>query len=291
MQVVYHLGAHCTDEDRLVRCLIKNRGFLGQSGIVVPSPMRYRPVFREMQSSLRGQPTASEVQEVVLDAVMDEDRAERLIFSHEFFLCVPSRVVSPQGFYAVAHRKLRALANIFPDSPAEFHLSIRNPATLIAELLAKAKHIPFEDLMGDADPLSLRWLPVIERCVNQNPDLKLVVWCNEDTPLIWPDVIRRVAGVAPDTPMDGDFDLIATLVGQEDLAAIQKAVAAAGVLKPADRRDVFATLLQRHVNPAALDFEINLPGWSQELVARMTEIYEADAAAIAAIPEIEFLAP
>ena len=28
MQIVYHLGAHATDDDRLVRALLKNRGTL-----------------------------------------------------------------------------------------------------------------------------------------------------------------------------------------------------------------------------------------------------------------------
>ena len=34
MRIVYHLGAHCTDEERLVRCLLKNRGLLAGQGIV-----------------------------------------------------------------------------------------------------------------------------------------------------------------------------------------------------------------------------------------------------------------
>ncbi len=38
MEIVYHLGAHCTDEDRLLRCLLKNRGILAQQGIIVPGP-------------------------------------------------------------------------------------------------------------------------------------------------------------------------------------------------------------------------------------------------------------
>ena len=36
MRIVYHLGAHCTDEDRLVRCLLKNRAVLAEAGIAVP---------------------------------------------------------------------------------------------------------------------------------------------------------------------------------------------------------------------------------------------------------------
>ena len=48
MRIVYHLGAHCTDEDRLVRCLLKNRATLAEQGIVVPAPTRYRKLLREI---------------------------------------------------------------------------------------------------------------------------------------------------------------------------------------------------------------------------------------------------
>ena len=47
MEIVYHLGAHCTDEERLLRCLLKNRGALSAQGIVVPGPARYRNLLRD----------------------------------------------------------------------------------------------------------------------------------------------------------------------------------------------------------------------------------------------------
>ena len=42
MRIVYHLGAHCTDDERLMRCLLKNRDVLSAQGIVVPGPSKYR---------------------------------------------------------------------------------------------------------------------------------------------------------------------------------------------------------------------------------------------------------
>jgi len=44
MQVVYHLGAHSTDEERLVRGLLRAKGPLAERGVIVPGPGRYRPV-------------------------------------------------------------------------------------------------------------------------------------------------------------------------------------------------------------------------------------------------------
>ena len=38
MRIAYHLGVHCTDEDRLVRTLHRNADMLAEQGIEVPAP-------------------------------------------------------------------------------------------------------------------------------------------------------------------------------------------------------------------------------------------------------------
>ena len=38
MRIAYHLGAHCTDDERLLRTLIANRALLADEGVVVPDP-------------------------------------------------------------------------------------------------------------------------------------------------------------------------------------------------------------------------------------------------------------
>ena len=38
MQIVFHLGAHCTDDGLLIRSILKNRAKLAAEGIGVPGP-------------------------------------------------------------------------------------------------------------------------------------------------------------------------------------------------------------------------------------------------------------
>ena len=38
MQVILHTGAHYTDEDRLMKCLLRNKGDFAKRGIAVPGP-------------------------------------------------------------------------------------------------------------------------------------------------------------------------------------------------------------------------------------------------------------
>lgn len=105
MQVAFHLGAHCTDEDRLVRSLLKNRGVLASRGIQVPAPGRYRPVLREALKALRGAEASASMGETLLDAILDDDSAQRLVLSSESFLCAPRRAVEDGALYPLAARK------------------------------------------------------------------------------------------------------------------------------------------------------------------------------------------
>ena len=50
-------------------------------------------------------------------------------------------------------------------------------------------------------------------------------------------------------------------------------------------------MLGRHARPEAVLETVTLPGWTQDLVDEMTDLYEEDVAMIAALPGVEFLAP
>ena len=63
MQVVFHLGAPCTDLGLLLGSLLKNRALLAEDGIIVPPLMRYRAVLRDTARALAGRPAGIEVQQ------------------------------------------------------------------------------------------------------------------------------------------------------------------------------------------------------------------------------------
>ena len=156
MRIVYHLGAHCTDEDRLVRCLLKNRGRLAEQGIVVPAPTRYRKLLRDTATQLRGAAASEDTEAMILDQIMDETAADRLILSWTSFLSFPAYAVS-NGLYAQGGERLRAFTQIFPDIEAEFCLGIRNPATYLPDLRERALQKGHDDILDRVDPYGLHW--------------------------------------------------------------------------------------------------------------------------------------
>lgn len=291
MQIAYHLGAHGTDDDRLIRALLKNRGTLAAQGIAVPSPRLYRQLLPKVAKTLRGAPAGPDTQQVILDALGEGGPLARLVFSHDSLLAFPVNAIGPDGLYPTAPARIGAYANLFPDADCEFFLALKNPATLVPVLLERAAEASYEMIMSGGAPANLRWAPVIRRILAQLPGVALTLWCAEDLPLLWPEVIRAIAGVGPEEALEGDHDLVATLMTDTGLATLRAGFDAAPPRDAAERRQRTADCLGRHANPEALEVEITLPGWSEALVAAMTAAYEADCAEIAALPGVVFLAP
>jgi hypothetical protein len=290
MRIVYHLGAHCTDEDRLVRCLLKNRASLAEAGIVVPSPTRYRKLLRDTATQLRGATASQDTQAMILDQIIDEGPADRLILSWTSFLSFPAYAVG-EMLYGNGGQRLRGFTQIFPDLEAEFHLAIRNPATFLPDLRQRAQAKGHEDILRDVDPLSLRWSDTIRHIKAENPGVPLTVWCDEDTPLIWPEVLQAVAGHHPDLVLEDSDELLAQLLTEAGLARFHAYCAEHPPQSVLQRRRIVTAFLEKFGRPDQLSEEITVPGWTDALVERMTHSYLADIGHIAGMPGVTLIEP
>ena len=82
MQIVYHIGAHCTDQDALHASLVKNKAALVQNQVALPHPRKYRNVIREnLQAMARGERPDMSGEELLADILGDSD-AKRMILTN-----------------------------------------------------------------------------------------------------------------------------------------------------------------------------------------------------------------
>jgi hypothetical protein len=290
MRIVYHLGAHFTDDERLLRCLLKNRDVLVQHDIVVPGPKRYRTLLRETATKLKGQAASVDDQALILEQIMEEDRASRLVLSWDSFLSLPNYVLKDK-LYPAAGERVRAFCQIFPEIEAEFHLAIRNPASFLPQLYDRLKPDSYGAFLNGVDAFDIYWSEVIERILDANPDVPLTIWCDEDTPLIWPEVLRAVAGLPADVKLEGEDDLLASLMSGEGMTRLAAYLQSHPPQTVMQRRKIVSAFLDKFALPERVDQDFTMPGWTEDMVAEMTALYEEDVARIAAMPEITFLAP
>lgn len=291
MKAAFYLGTHGTEPERTVRALMDNRAWMLDNGIEPIPPSRHRGLLEEALAALSGGPATPEMEDVLLNSILDGDEPRRIIISQPALIGVPARCLAEPGFFAAAGPKMVAAANLFPSAEAEFFMALRNPATLIPFLLDRMDPKRADQLMSGRNPEEMRWAPAIRQILQSIGRRRLVLWCHEDTPLIWPEVLRRLAGIPADVPLRAGLSALADVLTEEGMVELRAALKNAPKLTINSRRDIFSDMLHRHARPEAIDATITTPGWTQDRVDRMTAAYDDDVAQIAALPGVEFIAP
>lgn len=291
MRIVYHLGVHCTDDERLLRALLRNRGLLAAEGIVVPGPTRYRTLLRDTAKQLRGQPASRDSQALILDQIMDQNRADRLVLSWDNFLGFAQTAVQRDAFYPAGPERMAAFTSIFPEIEHEFHLAIRNPATFLPAIAAKQQSVPADAFLAAVDPGRLRWSDLVAGLRRACPDVPVTVWCDEDTPLLWPEVVAAVSGHGPATALDGADDLLVQIMRPEGLARMRAYLAEHPPADAVQRRRVVSAFLDKFALPEAIEQELDLPGLTEADIARLTEDYDRDVARLMRMDGVNVLMP
>ena len=288
MEIIYHVGAHGTDQDRVIRTLMRNRDALWKLGVDIPAPNRYRGILGDAMKSLEGGEATPEVEEILLDSLLSGDRARRVLLSQSGFLGMSKRAVTPNGLYPNAADRMLGLSNLFPTRVVEFFLTLMHPATLAAHVVADNQG-DYEAAIGSVDPLSLRWAPAIRNMLIANPDRDIVVWCQEDLPFIWPEVLRRMAGVEHATPLQGDDTVLSGLLPAAAMTELRAEIDAEAGQTVDARRTMTERFLKAHALDDAMVRDLSLPGWSQDVIDQISQNYAEDLAEIAALTGVEFI--
>ncbi len=115
MQLILHTGAHFTDRERLLKCLLNNKEDFSRRAVSVPGPGRYRTLLKEALVALDDNPTAApDAREILLDAILDAEQPERTILSNQNFFGSPRFALGGNRFYPLATRRLQQFHQLFP---------------------------------------------------------------------------------------------------------------------------------------------------------------------------------
>lgn len=291
MQLALHIGAHFTEEERVMKCLLRNKGALAQRGTAVPGPGKYRDLLRETLAAMQNIAPNLEAREILLDAFLDEEDANRIVLSNANFAGPPRYALRDDRFYPVTAQRLRSLAELFEGDEVEVFLALRNPATFLTALHQHLKTNSPEVAPPASDLTQLQWSGLLQQMRNLAPDLKLTVWCNEDLPLIWGQVIRAIAGLKESDAIIGEFDLMNDLLHADALPPFHEYLASNPGLTTSQKQQVVMAFLEKFAQEDALEEELDMPGWTDTFVQQITTQYDQDVAEIAAMPDVTLIAP
>ncbi len=291
MQVILHAGAHMTDEDRLLDCLSADRELLARNGTHVPNPSSYRKLMRNLLHSTQITGETITAREQVLNAIVTDDMPERIVLSNASFFGTPKMAASGGELYSAADTRLLHFQKIFPSDQLELFLAIRNPASFLPAIFSTIEFDSMADYLRDADPRSVRWSDLISRIRSAFPDLHLTIWCNEDTPLIWSEILREMGGLDPTVTLKEEFSLMTEIMSASGMQRFYAYLDSHPGMTESQKRRVIAAFLDKFADESAIEEELDVPGWTEDLIEEMTELYDEDVLTIQRIPGVKLITP
>jgi hypothetical protein len=291
MQLVLHTGAHYTEQERLIKSVLRNKDEFAKRGVIVPGPNSYRGILRDTLNAMRKTPASPQAREVLLDVILDDSPADRVVLSDANFFRTAGTAIQRGVLYPAAAERMAHMAALFPDDELEIFLGIRNPATLIPILYEKSIDNSEEAFWDGGIPQDILWSETIAGIRAAAPSIPITVWCNEDTPVIWSQIIREMGGVEPHEKVVGGFDLLSTIMSKEGMERLRSYMHSHQEMTEIQKRRVIAAFLDKFALEDEIEEELDMPGWTDELVEELTDLYDEDVLAVQRIPGVSVIAP
>jgi hypothetical protein len=263
MQVIFHAGAHCTDGERILKCLLRNKQSFSARGVAVPDPGKYLELLGQSFRAMSTLPPAADARDVLMDAILDEENADRMILPNAYFLGSRRFAAQEGRIYPAAPERVSHLRKLFTGDRLDLFMGIRNPATFLPAVLGNTTPEEHSDALGGARPQSLRWSDCLNRIRAAAPDMQVTIWCNEDTPLLWAHIIRQMVGLKDHEKIVGGFDLLGDLITREGMQRFRAYLQKHPRLNEKQKQAVIAAFLESFAIPDKLEEELDLPGWTK----------------------------
>jgi len=220
------------------------------------------------------------------DTLPNKPGIERVIMSNDKTFG-PRRTALLNGqIYPFAGQRIAYTQEILGDMQIELFVGLSNPAFFVPKVLMSLHTEIRQGILNTTDLSCLSWLSMIEDLSDLAPGIAITLWPNEDTPLIWGDIIRAISGLPANVPMMDEHALLASLLTETGKRELATRLQHPKAIVP---RDVLKQIFENHAQPDLIEEEVELPGWTSDIVEAFTEIYEQDLAKIRTLPNVHLL--
>ena len=293
MRIILHAGAQCTDDERLVRTLLRNADTLAKAQVAIPHPKSYRVLLRKTVNKALKNSFNPGAREHLLEVILKDApvQAGTVILSNPMFFGIPKETLHSGQLYPNAVGLLDKFLQIFSEDDVHLYFSIRNPASFFPAVFAASQLSEFSELLKNTDPLEIQWSEFASRLHQAFPDLSICMWCNEDSPFIWGQILRQMGQLPAPKNITGDFDLFAEIISKEGFERFKTYISAHPNLTLRQLRIVMGAFAEKFGQNDKIVEELNAPGWDETLIQDLTELYDDDVRSIHKIPKIQFISP
>ncbi len=291
MKIAIHAGAAFTDEGRLMKLLKANAHIIDSYNGAVWGFRAYKKLFRPLLNAPQDQTVAATTRNAFEELTSKKTGLERAVLSGVEYLGETPTTITDGQFYPMAGQRLAALEQFFDPDTVELFIGLRNPGSFISRVLMAMPQTDRQNLLDSTDLSGLTWMHLIDDIRDLAPGVQITFWCNEDTPLIWGDIVRLVAGLPEDAPLIDEYAFLSSLVSDLGKHEIQLLAKDSAHEDRPTQRAALAEVFRKHALSEEIEEELDIPGWSADVADAFTELYEQDVAHLQDMQGIHFLKP
>jgi molybdopterin-guanine dinucleotide biosynthesis protein A len=293
MRISLHIGAHHTRTPRLVGAMKVGERAFGRLNIATPGPTTYRPIIDQELSRLDGLPPILDEEDAVLAHILGENStADHLVMINEDWAGDLDMMFRGGQLYTGIGRSVSRVAELFSQHDVHISMAIRNPAFLInAALTTPSIPTSLKWFLDANDPLNLSWVAPVDLLQKAVPNARLTLWCEEDTPLIWPRIIRHIAHVPDDTAIRGVLAAANDVLTPEGMARLRTFLRNHTLTTSQQYERTILAFLDKYADESVMTASCDVPGWTAETVHDLSLNYEEDIATLARRDDVTFLLP
>lgn len=293
MRIIIHAGAQCTDDERLLTTLIRNKKVLTKAKVAVPHPKSYRiPLRKTLNQMLRkGQISESTERLRAITLPSTTIMAETVILSNARFFGLPTEILTSGQLYPNATNLLEKFIELYCKEDVHLYFAVRNPASFLPAVFAASEITEFNEFLDNIDPFELKWSELITRIRHAFPKLPITLWSNEDSPFIWGQILRRITHLPAGQNLSGDFDIFLEMITPKGLERFKSYLEKHPSLNLRQLSIVMGAFAEKFGRREVIMEDVEAPGWDKIVIQDLTELYYEDLKALPLIPNVSVILP
>jgi hypothetical protein len=271
-QLHIHFAVPFFAGDQLIRSLVPMADQMSREGICIPKPETYRDQITKKAHGAEGGAFMPLEQERLRQHIPED--AKTVILSFNEIMGSSENIFKGGVVYKHATDRIEYLRSLFPNREMSLFFSAANPGSIMCAMMNNGAMGP--TARREAVKMRPLWSDLIERIDEVHPDLPVTIWSNEDTPVTWPVVLRKVTGKRKGTTLGGGLVLAAALLDDAGKALF---IQEAKVRAPKSERELMLFVnefLNEYAQESARTFEVDLEGWDQATIDDFEILYDQD---------------
>jgi hypothetical protein len=293
MRISLHIGAHYTRTPRLVAAMNANERAFGRMNILSPGPDSYRPIITAALTRLDGLPPIVDEEDAILAEILgDNTAAQHLIMVNEKWAGGRNMMFQGGQLYTDIGPSVSRITELFSQHDLRISMAIRNPAALINSALASSgTPLSLKWFLKANDPMNLSWVTPINELQKAVPDVPITMWCEEDTPLIWPRIIRGIAGIPDDAPIRASLAGVIDALEPEGATRFRAFLRNHTLSTEQQYERAVLAFLDKYALESLAKPVYDVPDWNAQTVHDLSLNYEDDIAELSKREGVNFILP